>query len=117
MIKKPFFAPQTAAVTDKAAVMSDDAMAGHEDGQGIFSVGRSYGSNSKRAADRPGDIFVGCGPAIGHAAKLIPNLAFEFRSLKFKDKVETSSFALEILLELPGAFPEHGMGRRLPASL
>ena len=78
--KQPPFAPQSTAVPRKASITADDAVAGNDNGNGIFAVG---------GANRPAGIRLGedirnspvlCGLAVWDSLQLPPHGFLKIRA-------------------------------------
>ena len=97
MFKQPFFAPQSAAVSDQLAVFADDAVTGYHDGDRVAAVGGADGPDGGRPPHASGNVLVGCNAAIRHCLQLPPDLLLEIGSFKRHFKIEFAAFAGEVI--------------------
>lgn len=66
-----------ARIAGELAVFADDAVAGDEDGEGVFAVGGSDCADGFRVVDELGDIAVAGGFAVGDGLEGLPDLLLE----------------------------------------
>ena len=66
MAQQPLFTPEAAAVAGelRAGAAADDAVAGHDDGHRIASVGRAHRAHGFGVVDSVGDGLVAGGVAV-----------------------------------------------------
>src|SRR5579864_3939572 len=73
LLEQRVLAFEAPAVAGQVAVLTDDAMAGNDDGDRIRGAGASDGANRSGLADGSGDFGVRARGAVGDAAKLVPD--------------------------------------------
>ncbi len=80
MIEQPALAFETATVSGQGAVGPDYAMAWHDNGNGVGSVGESDSTNGCGMADALGQGAVRDGASAGDLAQSLPDLTLERRA-------------------------------------
>jgi hypothetical protein len=108
VVKQPFFAPQAAAVAHEIAFGSDDAVAGDDNDDIIFSVGGSRGADGLGIAETAGEFEVAEGLSEGDGGEFAPNALLERGTFLADRKVKDAALALEILDQLFDALDDKG---------
>src|SRR5580704_11221292 len=100
VLEQPLFAFEAAAVAGERTVSADHAMAGHDDADGIRTVGEADGANSFRPANLFGELAVGDRRAAGNCAERAPDFLLEVGAASFHgDGVDGGEFAAEVAID------------------
>lgn len=89
-----------AAVARDGSVLPDHAVAGDDDGEGIFADSHSHGAHSLRAPDPAGKIAVAHRLAPGNVEKRVPDILLEIGSEKEKRKLERTALPFPVFAKL-----------------
>lgn len=110
-VEEILFAPQSAAVSTEGSVASDDAVAGDEDGDGVFAVGAAHGALGAGATDATGKLGIRSSGSAGDVPEGVPDAELEIRAAHVEGQGEIGSAAEEI----PAQFPGEGIEVRVRA--
>src|SRR5690242_13912884 len=91
------FAGEAPAVAGERAVLANDAVAWHDDGDRVGGAGASDGANGFGLAERAGDLRVGARAAARDALQLSPNTTLECGGLQIERKLDVRRAALDAL--------------------
>src|SRR5262245_24431876 len=75
--EQPSLALDAAAVAGERAVGADDAVAGHNDADGIVAIGMAGGAYRRLAADPASEVGIADGRSAGDCAQGLPDPALE----------------------------------------
>src|ERR1041385_2191038 len=102
MVKQPFLVCQATAITRERAVRADDAMTGHDDGDGIRSVGSADSTTRSGATYSRSEPPVTDRGAGRNCSQFAPNLTLKWRVPgRNPHRCERLKIAIEIGLERP----------------
>jgi hypothetical protein len=90
----------TAGITGKRAIPSDNSVAGNNHGNGIVVISHSDRAGGSGSSNRPGDFAIGPGFPIGNPEQFGPDGFLERGTLDIKLQVELSSLPLEVFRKL-----------------
>src|SRR5579862_7702960 len=99
-IEKQALPGKAAAESHQFPRRPDDAMAGHDDRDGIAAVGGADGAHRPRRADLFGEAAVAPGFSIRNVAQFLPDALLKSGAVDFERKVESTEIAGEIKSKL-----------------
>lgn len=104
MLQQPAFGLESSCITGQAAICTNNAMTGDDQGQGIVFVGQTDSPASALFTKAYGYFSVGGRLAIGDRADTFPDFLLKGTSFRFQGQREVVEPPLKILPELTAAF-------------
>jgi hypothetical protein len=101
-VKKKFFFFESASVAADLTRSTDHAVAGDDDGDGIFSVTGAYGPHGLGLPQALGDDFVRCHLAEGDLGQGLPDGFLKLGAFGAQVEVEVGSPTREVFTKLTG---------------
>jgi uncharacterized protein len=92
---------QAAAIAGETAIAADDAVTGHDQGDGIGAIGSAHGAGRLGIADGAGHCAVTGGGAERNIAQRVPYQLIELRPFGGQFEVKYLPFAFGIFVHLP----------------
>lgn len=96
LLEQGVLAFEAPPVAGQVAILADDAMARHNDGDRVGGAGASDRANGSGLADGAGDLGVRARGAVGDAAKLVPDAALERGGLHVKRQIDMRLLAAQV---------------------
>ncbi len=123
--QESFFNRQAAAVADQFPVTSDDAVAGHDNREGVLSVRGPDCACGAGASDSLSDLSVGYRVSVRYIPEGLPDLELKLGTFRVEADLERLSFSGKVLIQLLdrlakrqfGADPLAVWGKRVSAVL
>src|SRR5205809_4065930 len=100
VLEEPALPVQTAAESCELAPGADDAVAGHDDGNGVLAVGGADGAGQADVAEAARDLAVAARDAERDRAKLLPHAQLEGGAGWVQRQIERGAGAGEVFGEL-----------------
>lgn len=93
---------KTAGIAGEGAICAKNAVAGHNDPQGIPVTGHSHGTAGTGSADGSCDLPVGSCFPVGNPAQRFPDSDLKGSSAGFKWEIERRPFSRKVFPQLAG---------------
>jgi len=98
---------EAGAVAAELAIVGNDAVAGHDDANGVGGVGLAHRAGDVGRLEAAGESGVAARLAVGDLDQSSPDAELERRALGLERQVEAAKCALEVKLKLAAGFAQH----------